>query len=178
MTLELEKVRNMEKLNESVPRAGAGIMNEKVYEKYAWILLFAIGVLILVSGVPHSLGINTDPETVERIIGMTLNEFKDSNPAFFDLYIFYFRFGGLSDLGVAFFIMAISLTAYRKGEKFAWYILWFIPAFFIGSAAITMSTITMSVESSLSLLLPITMFVILSLLGLLLPYRKFFPSKR
>ena len=168
----------MEKLNESVPRAGAGIMNEKVYEKYAWILLFAIGVLILVSGVPHSLGINTDPETVERIIGMTLNEFKDSNPAFFDLYIFYFRFGGLSDLGVAFFIMAISLTAYRKGEKFAWYILWFIPAFFIGSAAITMSTITMSVESSLSLLLPITMFVILSLLGLLLPYRKFFPSKR
>ena len=170
--MELEKVRKMEKLNENVPRVSAGVMNEKVYEKYAWILLFAIGVLVLVGGVPHAFGINTDPETVERIIGMTLNEFQDSNPGFFDLYTFYFRFGGLSDLGVAFFIMAISLTAYRKGEKFAWYVLWFVPAFFIGCAAITMS-----VESSLSLLLPITMFVILSLLGLLLPYRKFFPSK-
>jgi len=161
----------MEKLNENVPRAG--VMKEKVYEKYAWILLFVIGVLILVGGLPHSFGINTDPETVERIIGMTLNEFKESNPTFFDLYNFYFRFGGLSDIGVAFFIMAISLTTYRKGEKIAWYILWFIPAFFIGSALITMS-----VESSLSLLLPISMFVILSLLGLLLPYRKFFPRKR
>jgi hypothetical protein len=158
-------------------RTRAGVKNEKVYEKYAWTLLFAIGLLVLVGGVPHSLGINTDPETVERIIGMTLNEFKVSSPGFFDLYTFYFRFGGLSDVGVAFFIMAISLTAYRKGEKFAWYAMWFIPAFFIGCTAITMSTITTSVESSLSLLLPITMFVILSLLGLLLPYRKFFPSK-
>ena len=148
------------------------VMNEKVYEKYAWILLFAIGVIFLVSAVPHTLGINTDPETVERIIGMTLNELKDSNPGFFDLHIFYFRFGGLSDLGFAFFITAISLTAYRKGEKWAWYALWFLPAYFTGSAAITMS-----IESSLSLLLPLTMFVILSLLGLLLPYRKFFPNK-
>ena len=92
-------------------------MNEKVYEKYAWILLFAIGVLVLVGGVPHALGINTDPETVERIIGMTLNEFQDSNPGFFDLYTFYFGFGGWSDLGVAFFIMTISLTAYKKGRN-------------------------------------------------------------
>ena len=158
-------------------RTSAGVMNEKVYEKYAWIILFAIGILVLVGGVPHAFGINTDPETAERIIGMTLNEFKVSSPGFFDLYTYYFRFGGWSDVGVAFFIMAISLTAYRKGEKFAWYILWFIPAFFIGCAAITMSTTTMNVESGLSLLLPITMFVILSLLGLLLPYRKFFPSK-
>jgi hypothetical protein len=170
LTHELEKNRQVN--SELHPRA-----NEKFHEKYAWTILFAIGLLVLVTAVPHSLGINTDPETVERIIGMTLNEFKDSNPRFFDLYMFYFSFGGLSDLGVAFFIMAISLTAYRKGEKFAWYILWFVPAYFIGCAAITLSTVTTSVESSLSLLLPISMFVILSLLGLFLPYRKFFPSK-
>jgi len=147
-------------------------MNEKVYEKYAWIILFAIGVIFLVTGVPHALGINTDPETVQRISGMTIDQLKDSNPAFFNLYSFYFRFGGLDDLGFGFFITVISMTAYRKGEKWAWYALWFLPAYFIGSAAITMS-----IESSLSLLLPITMFAILSLLGLLLPYRKFFPSK-
>ena len=153
-------------------------MNEKVYEKYAWIILFAIGVIFLVTGVPHALGINTDPETVQRISGMTLSQLKDSNPGFFNLYIYYFSFGGLSDLAFAFFTIVISLTAYRKGEKWAWYALWFIPAFFIGSAAITMSIeSTRSIESSLSLLLPITMFVILSVLGLLLPYKKFFPSK-
>jgi len=153
-------------------------MKEKVYEKYAWVLLFVIGALILVGGVPHSLGINTDPETVERLIRMTLTEFQNSNPAFFYLYMFYFRFGGLSDIGVAFFIMAISLTAYRRGERWAWYAMWFVPAFFIGSAAITVSSITMGAESSLSLLLPITVFAVLGLLGLLLPVRKFFPEKR
>ena len=150
----------------------------KVYEKYAWILLFAIGVIIIVTAPLHALGINTDPETVQRISGMTIDQLKNSNPAFFNLYTFYLSFGGLSDLGVAFFIIVISLTAYRKGEKWSWYALWYIPAFFIGSVAITMSIeSTRSIESFLSLLLPITMFVILSLLGLLLPYRKFFPSK-
>jgi len=167
----------MEKLNESVPRASAGVMKEKFYEKHAWVLLFAIGVLMLVVGVPHALGINTDPETAESFIGMTLDEFQDSNPGFFDVYSYYFKFGGWSDVGVAFFITAISLTAFRKGEKFAWYILWFVPAFFIGCTAISLSTVAVSVESSISLLLPISMFVVLSLLGLLLPYRKFFPSK-
>ena len=150
----------------------------KVYEKYAWIILFAIGIIVLVTAVPHALGINTDPETVQRISGMTIDQLKDSNPAFFNLYSFYFSFGGLSDLAFAFFIIVISLTAYRKGEKWSWYAMWFIPAYFIGSAAITMSIeSTISIESSLSLLLPIMVFVILSLLGLLLPFRKFFPSE-
>ena len=40
-------------------------MSGKAYEKYAWILLFAIGLIFLVTAVPHTLGINTDPETVE-----------------------------------------------------------------------------------------------------------------
>ena len=62
----------------------------RVYEKFAWILLFAIGIFVLVTAVPHALGINTDPETVQRISGMTLKQLKDSNPAFFNLYIFYF----------------------------------------------------------------------------------------
>ena len=146
-------------------------MNEKAYEKYAWILLFAIGVIFLVSAVPATLGI-PDPATVERIAGMTVNELKVSNPGFYNLYIYYFRFGGLSDIGFAFFITAISVTAYRKGEKWAWYALWVLPAYFIASAAISMS-----IESNLSLLLPETVFAILSLVGLLLPYRKFFPSK-
>ena len=146
-------------------------MTERAYEKYAWILLFAIGVVFLVAAVPATLGI-PDPATVERIAGMTVNELKVSSPGFYNLYLFYFRFGGLSDIGFAFFITAISVTAYRKGEKWAWYALWVLPAYFIASAAISMS-----LESNLSLLLPETTFAILSLVGLLLPYRKFFPSK-
>ena len=76
-------------------------------------------------------------------------------------------------MGFGFLVLMLSLTAYRKGERWAWYVLWSVPVFFLGFAAIAMS-----IGPSASDLLPfITMFVILSLLGLLSPYRKFFPSK-
>ncbi len=147
--------------------------NEKLYEKYAWVLISAIGVLTLVGGAPHAMGINTDPAAVERIVGMTLNELKASNPLFFDLYNFYFRFGGLSDMGFGFLVTVLSSTAYRKGERWAWYTLWFVPAFFLGSSAIALSL----GPSSGDLLQFTMLFVILSLLGLLLPIRRFFPKE-
>ena len=145
---------------------------EKIHEKYSWIIIFVIGVLILVGGAPHALGVNTDPGIVESIIGLAMSEFKVSNPNFYDLYDFYFRAGGWSDMGFAFFVVVISATAYRKGEKWAWYILWSVPVFFLGHAAITLSF----GESTSGLIPYITVFVILSLLGLLLPFRKFFPK--
>jgi hypothetical protein len=146
---------------------------EKAYEKYAWIIISAVGLLTLVGGVPHALGYNTDPATAGSIAGMALSELKASNPRFFDLYDWYFRAGGLSDMGFAFFVTVISSTAYRRGERWAWYALWSVPVFFLGHTAITMSV----VPSSASGLLPyLTLFVVLSLLGLLLPFRRFFPK--
>ncbi len=145
---------------------------DKVYEKYAWIIIAAIGVLTIVGGLPHALGVNTDPTTAESILGMTLIELRAMNPMFFDLYDFYFKFGGWSDVGFAFLLVVISATAYRNGEKWAWYALWIAPIYFLGSAAIVMS-----VGTAASGLLPfLAVFTILPLLGLLLPFRKFFPK--
>lgn len=146
---------------------------EKVYEKYAWVIIAAIGVLIMVGGVPHTMGINSDPETPESIIGMGLSEFEASNPRFFALYDFYFRAGGWSDMGFAFFVIAISTTVFRRGEKWAWYILWAVPVFFLGHAAITLS-IGPSTEHMIPFL---ALFFTLSLMGLLLPIHRFFPKE-
>ena len=148
------------------------VMNEKIYEKYAWIVFFAIGIMFLVSAVPHALGLNTDPALVKSIAGTTIDGLKASNPMFFNLYNFYFSGGGLSDLGFAFFLIVISATAYRRGDKWAWYAFWFVPAFFLGFVALSLT-----LESSSSLIPPLMVFIILSLVGLLLPFRKFFPSK-
>jgi len=147
-------------------------MNEKIYEKYAWIAFFVLGAIFLVSAVPHALGFNTDPALVESIGGMPTDDLKDSNPMFFDLYSYYFMGGGLSDIGFAFLITVISMTAYRRGEKWAWYAFWFVPAYFLGWVALGLT-----IESSSSTIPYLMVFVILSLVGLLLPFRKFFPSK-
>ena len=147
-------------------------MKEKIYEKYAWIVFFLIGAITFISGIFHALGLNSDPALVESIVGMTIDDLKISNPMFFDLYNFYFRCGGLSDVGFAFLLTAISVTAYKRGEKWAWYTFWAIPAFFLSFVGLSLTF-----EGSASLIPPLMVIIILSLLGLLLPFKKFFPSK-
>ncbi|KKQ88673.1 MAG: hypothetical protein UT13_C0001G0320 [Candidatus Pacebacteria bacterium GW2011_GWF2_38_9] len=150
-------------------------MNGKFYEKYSWIIFLLIGAMVLVGAIPHALGFNTDPTLVQTISGKTIDEIKILNPMFFNLYNFYFRGGGLSDLGFAFFLIVISLTAYRWGQKWAWYAFWFVPVYFL--AWISLSS-TLPSESKSSLLPPLVMIIVLSLVGLFLPFRKFFPNKK
>ncbi len=173
----LRKQSNVPAVGQEIKTGGQSktspVRVERAYEKYAWVILFVMGALIMIGGVPYSLGVNSDPATPESIIGMGLSEFEVSNPNFFDLYDFYFRAGGWSDMGFAFYVIVISATAYRKGEKWAWYILWSVPAFLLGHAAITMSF-----GPSIAHLLPfLAVFTTLSLLGLLLPIRRFFPKE-
>lgn len=149
-------------------------MNEKFYEKYAWVIFLLIGVMVLAGAFPHAFGFNTDPTLVQTISGQTIDELKVSNPMFFNLYSFYFRGGGLSDLGFAFFLIIISLFAYRQGQKWAWYAFWFVPVYFLAWIALSL---TLPSTSQTSLLPPLIVIIILSLLGLLLPFRKFFSKK-
>ncbi|KKQ30062.1 MAG: hypothetical protein US68_C0012G0002 [Candidatus Shapirobacteria bacterium GW2011_GWE1_38_10] len=149
-------------------------VNEKFYEKYAWIVFLVIGILFIVGGIPHALGLNTDPTLVQTISGKTIDELKASSPMVFNLYNFYFRGGGLSDLGFAFFLIVISITAYRQGQKWAWYAFCFIPIYFLSWIGLSL---TLPSESSSSLIPPLAVFIILSLVGLLLPLKKFFPSQ-
>lgn len=150
------------------------LTNETFYEKYAWVVFLIIGVMVLAVAVPHTFGINTDPTLVQTISGQTIDELKLSNPMFFNLYNFYFSGGGLSDLGFAFFLIVISLFAYRQGQKWAWYAFWFVPVYFL--AWITLS-VNLPTASQSSLITPLIVIIVLSLTGLLLPFRKFFPNK-
>ena len=150
------------------------ITKEKFYEKYAWVIFLIIGILVLSGAIPHAFGINTDPTLVRTISGKTIDELKTSNPLFFNLYNFYFSGGGLSDLGFAFFLIVISLFGYRQGQKWAWYSFLFVPAYFIAWIVLSLA---LPSESQSSLLPPMIIIIVLSLIGLLLPFRKIFTNK-
>ena len=149
-------------------------MNEKFFEKYAWLAFLIIGVMVAAAGLPHAFGFNTDPTLVQTISGNTIEEIKVLNPMFFNLYNFYFSGGGLSDLGFAFFIIVISLTAYRQKQKWSWYAFWFIPVYFLAWVVLSL---TLPAQSQSSLFMPLILIITLSLAGLLLPFRRFFPRK-
>jgi len=140
---------------------------ERVYEKYAWVILLALGLLWLVVGIiavfqPEGI-FETDAQSVTN---MPWSELKASSPMAADFIIFVYGQMGLLKISWSFFVLAITLTGYRRGEKWAWYIMWSVPALLV-SDALFIGDVSQTLQ-----FIPITT---ITLLGLLLPYRKFFP---
>ena len=74
--------------------------------------------------------------------------------------------GGFYFLGVAVLAIAISSTGYRRGKRWAWYVSLSFPVLGLAEA------ILYEVDP------PALVLFVLSVPGLLLPYRKFFPKKQ
>ncbi|QYJ15937.1 hypothetical protein Rxycam_01767 [Rubrobacter xylanophilus DSM 9941] len=67
--------------------------------------------------------------------------------------------------GMGLFGAAITLSAFRRRERWAWFVLWYYPAFFTAHILASGSGI------------PGMPLLLLSMLGLLLPVRRFFGSR-
>ena len=128
-------------------------MSEKWYQRYSWVLLFLMQLLIL-------LVVSSGPEGPVAP-GSVLHAFfaDQASERVLDL-----RLLGTVLWGMAIFGLAIILKPFRNGERWAWYVLWYYPAFF----AIHIL--------AFGTLIPDVVFLLISLLGLLLPYRRFFPK--
>jgi len=144
---------------------------ERAYEKYAWVVFLFLGLLWVVVGLVQVFGpgelLRTD---AQLITGMSWSELKASSPVATDLVRFHYGGMGLLKTSWSFLVLAITLTGYRRGEKWAWYTLWLVPALLVWNAFYNVSFLG-DVNQALQWI-PVTS---VSLLGLLLPYRKFFP---
>jgi hypothetical protein len=144
---------------------------ERTYEKYAWVLLLALGLLWVAGGViAIFLPEGYAESDVELVTNMSWSELEASSPVATDLIRFLYKTMGLIKTSWAFLVVVIIQTGYRKGEKWAWYTLWSLPILLGINALITTSL------GSVSQTLEWILMMIVSLLGLLLPYRKFFPK--
>ena len=143
----------------------------RVYEKYAWVILLVLGLLWFVVGfysvfLPEGV-FETD---VQSVTNMPWSELKASSPVAADFVIFIYGLLGLLKLSWSFFVLAVTLTGYRRGEKWAWYTMWSVPVLLVSNALFS-AIFTGDVFQTLQFI-PITT---ITLLGLLLPYRQFFP---
>ncbi len=136
-----------------VPRA------EKAYEKHAWIIFFATGIVILVVVFVELLALYLADPSLKGLSWLT------SDPAVLSYIRWGATFAILSAIGFAIFVIGASLTSYRRGERWAWYSFLYLPLFLLVSLVLAYWL--------WPLLIPL---LVLSLLGLFLPYRKFFPK--
>ena len=145
----------------------------RVYEKYGWVLYVALGLLWVVVGFaqaffPDGL-LNTD---AQRVLGMSWSELQTSNPEGAEFVRFYIGEMGLLKMSWSFLVLAITLTGYRRGERWAWYTLWLCPANLVGQGLFDSVLL-----GDFNLMLPWIPITSISLVGLLLPIRRFFPRK-
>jgi len=145
---------------------------EKAYEKHAWTILFTLGILNILTGL--SIIVEAIPavsQDEEAAFGFSWTDLQRSDPGAATFIRYLFRSLGYAWLGFSLFTAAVALKSYRSGEKWAWYILWVFPL------VVGLFAATVYFFGDVLLALPYAVYTTLAVLGLLLPYRKFFPKK-
>lgn len=135
--------------------------------------MLALGILWLVVGLNQVFtpDVLLDNE-VQRVLGMSLSELEALSPEGAQVARFLFGLVGMLKVSWSFFVIAITLTGFRKGEKWAWYILWLVPILLV-SQGIFDSIYFGNINEMLQWIPIMT----LTMIGLFLPYRTFFPGK-
>lgn len=154
-------------------QAGGDILLEKGYKKHAWILLFAVGILGAIGSYPFLLGIEPSPQYFKSMAGITWDSFIGSGQGMVPYVQDALIVTGVLLIGMCILIMAISATSFRKGERWAWYVMWYFPTV-LGWMSWKLYANAADYWDSWPLHVVLT---VMCLLGLLLPYRKFFPVR-
>jgi hypothetical protein len=151
-----------------------GILLEKGYEKHAWLLLFVVGILGAIGSYPFLLGIEPSPQYFESLTGgITWDSFLSNGRGIVPYVQDALILTGVLLIGMCILIMAISSTSFRKGERWAWYVLWYFPIV-LGWLSWKLYANGGNSWDSWPLHVVLT---VMCLLGLILPYRKFFPLR-
>ena len=97
----------------------------RVYEKYAWVIFIGLGLLWAVVGFYQAFLPDELAESdAQRVIDMSWSELQASSPVASELVRWLYGTLGLLKMTWSFLVLAITLTGYRRGERWAWYTLW------------------------------------------------------
>ncbi|MGQ0669149.1 MAG: hypothetical protein ACT4PO_05695 [Actinomycetota bacterium] len=145
------------------------------FERYAWVLLLLVSLPFLIFGISalmfglslsdFPVGIPGGPEAVKGLTGTTWNQVFSGNPEAVTLLRGISRVAGLALLGFAVFVIMASSIPFRKGQRWAWFALLVVPGFMTGLLFHELKGGFVQMPA---------IFLVLSLLGLILPYRMFF----
>ena len=146
------------------------VTTEKGYQKYAWTLLAIDGIAALLIGLMALFGVVYDETPFQYHMGQSWAAFSAADPNAASLYLGTFAAEGavLSVLGVL--TIAIAYTAFKKGERWAWYVAWLAPL-------LSLYLLVVHYMIGSFMWMPDALFLILALAAISLPYRKFFPKK-
>lgn len=96
-----------------------------------WLFFLVLGAINVMQG---SLLIlfrgEVETDTIHRVTGITWNQLAASYPSIAAYIGNLLETAGLFLSGFGLLIMAIALVGYRRTQKWAWYAMWLVPAFY------------------------------------------------
>lgn len=146
--------------------------------RFAWILLLAVSILSLWIGFgDFARAGDADPALVESVSGITWEDLQSVSPTLANLVDLLSRLVGSLWIGLSFLGIIVSATAYRNGERWAWYGLWAIPL--VMALIFTTFMFADRIEGSPNppALYSAPGLFVIATIGLLAPIRKFFPPQ-
>lgn len=101
----------------------------------SWWALVGIAALFFVFGVLDvASGAAADPAIPLGLSGLTLDELRSESAIGLELFDFMTRVNGWSLILLGGLLTVILLVPFRRGERWAWWTMWAIPAWAIGVA--------------------------------------------
>jgi hypothetical protein len=149
------------------------------FERFSWLALLGVSVIIGLFGVGDMLGGAADLQNGETVMmhsltGLSWNELQAVSPGAANLIDLKFRTDGAALATLALLSAAICLTGWRRGERWAWYVLWAIPAWMALTALFTWSAVKHPEYGTPIPVISGAIFLVLWVTVLALSYRRFF----
>lgn len=146
---------------------------ENFFERSVWVLFIVIGVLGILFGVGDMIsGIEADPAILISATGKTPAELKAQDPLIYNAMDQQHRRNGKNELMLGLLISVVTLIAFRRGARWAWFTFWLMPI----STAITAVSQYVTWQPGESLPPPFysgSIFTVLTIVWLALSYQKY-----
>ena len=146
---------------------------EDFFERSAWMLFLVIGLLEILFGWGDMIArVENDPAILVSITGRTPAELKAQDPVFYAAMDHQQKVIGQILWITGALISIISLTAFRRGERWAWFTFWLIPVS-MAIGAVSSYNIRLPGESLSPPFYSASLFAILTIVWLALSYKKY-----
>ncbi len=157
--------------------------SETFFERHAWKILLCVSLLIgffgagdMVEGASNLQ--NGETIFMHSITGMSWNELQAQSPRVANLINVKFRMDGAAITMIAFMSIAVCLTGFRRGERWAWFALWAIPLWSLLTAFFILSVDKLPDSGTPVPVISGSILASICIAALGLSYRKFFRAQQ
>jgi hypothetical protein len=153
--------------------------SETFFGRHAWKVFLGLSIIIALFGLGDMLtGGSTfqsgEGPTMQGISGLSWEQLQIASPNAANMIDYLVRAGGAHLFVLGLWSMAVSVTAFRRGERWAWYAMWLWPLWLALIVFLLLGAYKQPGPGIPPPLVSGSIFFILSVLTLALSYRKYF----